>query len=252
MNINDVRTSAIYYKRNFLESYYFMSTLNGKSYLLVGEKMNFAHLIGIPQSVYTSHGYPKAERLYNAIISGASIDNHVIPTNIVGGSKMERKLRNFTKSADTIMKNSGPVTINYNASLSAARLDHVDILITDIAQGFMIGWVFNKNVEISPSIKIKKYCPSSWIDESSSGGNKLKYMPNQDIELLKEIYKFDNNSKLVKYRKYRYSKADKILILNACSSKNGNLLIDKRNERHYVKVANDNGIHCKINGIQYN
>lgn len=45
---------------------------------------------------------------------------------------------------------------------------------------------------------MEKYCICTWIDESTgSQRSKEKYMPNQDVELIRFVFALDENSKLI-------------------------------------------------------
>ena len=44
MNITDIQRCAHYYQKNYLETFYIVSTYYGKSFILIGEKENFPHL----------------------------------------------------------------------------------------------------------------------------------------------------------------------------------------------------------------
>lgn len=57
MDINDIRCCAYYYQKNYLETFYIISTYHGKSFILIGEKENFPHLVGIAKQTYRSNGY---------------------------------------------------------------------------------------------------------------------------------------------------------------------------------------------------
>lgn len=254
MNINDIRICALYFERNFINSYFYISTYSNNTYLLVSEKKNFPHLVGIKRSARISCGYSNGNYLFNEIILNHPINTNVIPSNIATGSKMYNKVKNFLNMSDIFFKNEGPIMINYCAGKSTSFLDNTDLLLTDIKKGYMLGWVFDVDLKINNSVMIKKYCPSTWIDESSSRNpsKKEKYVPNQDVELMKHIYKFDNNSKLIKSKYFKYTAVEKKEILECVSRNQANLLIDKRNARFYVQIANKYSISCKINGVQYN
>ena len=114
----------------------------------------------------------------------------------------------------------------------------------------MLGWVINTEIPVNNSIKIKKYCISSWIDESQPGSlsGKEKYMPDQDIELLRYIFAFDSHSDLLRHKEYKYTQNDKIEVLKMVSRNNCNLLLDCNNSTQYVALARKNELNCKING----
>ena len=76
-------------------------------------------------------------------------------------------------------------------------------------------------------------------------------MPSQDIDLIRHVFAFDKNSDLIRQKEYKYSTKDKKEILKIIERNNSNLLVDKNNERFYKSIAQDEGIHCKINGVQY-
>ena len=252
MNITDIRKCANYFKSEYLEKFYIVTTFSGNSFILIGEKGNFPHLMGISHNTYKSNGYKNPSKLYSDIINGITITTAIIPNNIVPNSYMYNKAINFEKSTDIIWHNNGPLAINYNSSLSSTRLDNVDILLMDLTIGYMMGWVDNKDVQISSEIKLKKYCISSWIDESNGNDTrKQKYMPLQDIDLIKSVLAFNNKSELIKEKKYRYTRNQKIHILKAIEINRSNLKVDNRNAVYYNRIAISLGIHCKINNIQY-
>lgn len=251
MDINDIYKCAKYYKDNYLDTYYIIVTYNGRSFILIGEQRNFPHLMGIDRNTYRSNGYRNPASLYNDILNNQSINPKIIPKRISPGSKMYKKVLNFQHSADVFLKNKGPLAIRYNHSNSTSKLSNVDILITDISSGYMLGWVLNTTVQINSQISINKHCISTWIDESNNVNKREKYMPNQDVELLRHVLIFDNNSDLIKNKEYKYSETEKIDILNACSRNHSNLIINNHNKRFYEELAISNGIKCKINGVQF-
>jgi hypothetical protein len=252
MNILDIRKCANFFRVEYLEKFYIVTTYGGNSFILIGEKSNFPHLMGISKNTYKSNGYKNPAKLYTDIINDIAITKAIIPNNIAPNSYIYNKAINFDKSTDIFWHNEGPLAVNYNSSLSSTRLDNVDILLMDLKIGYMMGWVQNKDVQISSVIKLKKYCISSWIDESNGkDAKKQKYMPSQDIDIIKSVLAFNYKSELVREKKYTYEKNQKIDILKAIESNGSNLVIDNRNAVYYVKLASSHGIHCKINNIQY-
>ena len=91
--------------------------------------------MGIQNSTYRSNGYNQPQYLFNDIIGRKPVSTAIIPNNIATTSKMYKKALNFTKSTDIFWKNSGPLTINYNPTLSSTKLNNVDVLLTDINTG---------------------------------------------------------------------------------------------------------------------
>lgn len=252
MNITDIQRCARYYQKNYLETFYIVSTYHGKSFILIGEKENFPHLMGISKSTYRSNGYRSPNTLYRDIIGGHAISTRIIPNNISSTSKMYRKVENFEHSTDIFWNNRGPLAINYNDTLSSKRLSNVDILLSDFNSGYMLGWICNKSIPVNAEIHLTKYCISSWMDESTGTQQKKeKYMPSQDIDLIRHVFAFDKNSDLIRQKEYKYSTKDKKEILKIIERNNSNLLVDKNNERFYKSIAQDEGILCKINGVQY-
>ena len=138
MNITDIQQCADFYQTNFIETFYFIITYSGKSFILIGEKENFPHLMGIRKNVYRSNGYRNPRTLYNDILSRNPINTNIIPNNIATTSKMYTKVLNFQNSTDIFWKNSGPLAINFNPALSHTHLDNVDVLLTDINAGYII------------------------------------------------------------------------------------------------------------------
>jgi len=247
----DVQSCANFYQTNYLETFYLVTTYNGRSFALIGEKENFPHLMGIEKNVYKSNGYRRPYNLYKDILSRKQISQHIIPNNISQTSKMYKKVNNFEKSTNIFWENKGPLTINYNPLLNSFKL-RVDLLISDITSGYMLGWTKNNNIQINAEINLKKYCISSWIDESNGTiQNKEKYFPSQEIELIRYVFAFNKFSELIKQKEYKYSSDEKKNILILIERNNVNLLVDTNNLRYYVDVAKNEGIHCKINGIQY-
>lgn len=55
---------------------------------------------------------------------------------------------------------------NYQSVLSKTKLSNVDVLLTDIMTGYMLGWVLNTRIPVNQDINIAKYCICTWIDES--------------------------------------------------------------------------------------
>lgn len=252
MNITDIHKCADFFQENYLKTFYLVITYNGNSFILIGEKANFPHLMGIPNKTYRSNGYNKPQYLFNDIIARNPISTSIIPNNIATTSKMYKKVLNFTKSTDIFWKNSGPLTINYNPSLSSTKLNNVDVLLTDINTGYMLGWVSNNKVSVNANIMMEKFCICTWIDESTgSQQSKEKYMPDQNVELIRFVFALDANSKLIRKKEYIYTHSQKKEILKSCERNNSNLLIDSINAHHYTEIAVTNNIHCKINGIQY-
>lgn len=252
MNITDIHKCADFFQENYLKTFYLVITYNGNSFILIGEKANFPHLMGIPNKTYRSNGYNKPQYLFNDIIARSPISTSIIPNNIATTSKMYKKVLNFTKSTDIFWKNSGPLTINYNPSLSSTKLNNVDVLLTDINTGYMLGWVSNNKVSVNANIMMEKFCICTWIDESTgSQQSKEKYMQDQNAELIRFVFALDANSKLIRKKEYIYTHFQKKEILKSCERNNSNLLIDSINAHHYTEIAVTNNIHCKINGIQY-
>lgn len=252
MNIIDIQKCANYYKKQFVEQFYIITTYSDSSFILVAEKTNFPHLMGIPQKIYRSNGYAKAHWLYEDILAGKSIKEKIIPKNIAPKSKIYNKVLHFCDSTDIIWNNKCPLIVNYDPTKSSSKLDNVDKLLLDIDSGFMLGCLANKLITVTSDISLSRYCISSWIDEKGNATkNKEKYMPNQDVELVHTVIACNAVSDFVWQREYKNQKDVKEHILRAISRNNANLLINKRNENNYVKVAKDNGIHCSINGVTY-
>ena len=81
MNITDIQQCADFYQTNFIETFYLIITYSGKSFILIGEKENFPHLMGIRKNVYRSNGYRNPRTLYNDILSRNPINTNIIPNN---------------------------------------------------------------------------------------------------------------------------------------------------------------------------
>lgn len=208
--------------------------------------------MGIANNTYRSNGYNRPQYLFRDIIGRNPIRTQIIPNNIATTSKMYKKAINFTNSTDIFWKNSGPLTINYNPGLSATLLNNVDVMLTDIDIGYMLGWVSNNKIAVNANINMEKYCICTWIDESAgTQQSKEKYMPGQDVELIRYVFALDENSKLIKKKEYTYSYSQKKSILELCERNNSNLLIDNMNAHYYIEIADKESIHCKVNGVQY-
>ena len=55
MNITDIQQCAVFFQKNYLKTFYFVITYHGKSFILIGEKSNFPHLMGIQNQIYHLH-----------------------------------------------------------------------------------------------------------------------------------------------------------------------------------------------------
>lgn len=252
INISDIQRCADFFQEHYLKTFYLVITYDGKSFILIGEKTNFPHLMGIQNRTYKSNGYNRPQHLFNDIIGRNPVSTAIIPNNISTTSKMYKKILNFTNSTDIFWKNHGPLAINYNPTFSNSKLNHVDVLLADIHTGYMLGWVSNNKVSVNANINMEKFCICTWIDEShGTQTGKEKYMLNQDVELIRYIFAFNENSQLIRKKEYSYSQIQKIDILKSCERSNSNLLIDNVNAHHYRTIASQQGIHCKINGILY-
>ena len=252
MNITDIRACAGFYQKNYLETFYLVVTYYSKSFILIGEKSNFPHLMGIQQNTYRSNGYNSPKILFRDILAGHPVSTRIIPARIAPNSKMYKKALHFQQSTALFWKNSGPLIVNFNPSLSSTKLSNVDVLLTDINTGYMLGWIANTQVPVNADISLKRYCICTWIDESGGAmQRKEKYLPGQDLELIRYVFAFDSNSKLIRHKEYTYSRDQKADILQICMRNRNNLLLDAVNKRYYLDIAASNRIHCRINGIQY-
>lgn len=252
MNISHIQSCADFFVENYLKTFYLVITYNGNSFILIGEKSNFPHLMGIQKNTYRSNGYNRPQHLFHDIINRNPVSTSIIPHNITSTSKIYKKALNFKKSTDIFWKNSGPLTINYNPSLSNRKLNNVDVLLSDINTGYMLGWVSNNKISVNANINLEKYCICTWIDESNgTQKGKEKYMPGQDVELIRFVFAFNENSKLFRQKEYSYNRSQKKEILESCSRNNSNLLVDKPNVPYYAEIVTTDNMHCKINGIQY-
>ena len=52
MNITTIQSCADFFLENYLKTFYLVITYNGNSFILIGDKANFPHLMGI-QIVHT-------------------------------------------------------------------------------------------------------------------------------------------------------------------------------------------------------
>jgi len=252
MDINDVRIRAQFYQKNYLETFYLISTYSGKSFILIGERENFPHLMGIKKAVYNSNGYRSPKTLYRDILMGNPISNKIVPNSISSTSKMYKKVLNFESSTDIFWNNNGPLAVNFEPAKSGTKLANVDILITDIKKGYMLGWTKNTSININAEISLLKYCISTWIDESDGSiAGKEKYLPLQKVDLIRSVFAFDKNSELIKQKEYKYNSTMKKEILEIVERNKADLLLDKRNQHYYAGIAHTENVHCIINGIQY-
>lgn len=250
MDINNIRNCANYFKDTFLETFYIVVTCNGNGFILIGEQENFPHLMGISKSIYNSNGYRNPRKLYRDILNQNPISNKIIKPNISPTSKMYKKVKNFKHNQEVLLDNSCPIILKYDSNKNNYWLNNVNLLISDLYKGYMLGWIFNTQIPINSSINISKYCISTWIDESDgSEESKEKYMADQDVELIRYVLSFDKNSELIRRKEYKYTKKKKLQILDTCYRNNCNLLLDERNAREYIKLATDNNILCSINNI---
>lgn len=64
MDITDIQSCADFFQDNYLKTFYLVITYNGSSYILIGEKTNFPHLMGIQNSTYRSNGYNQPQYLF--------------------------------------------------------------------------------------------------------------------------------------------------------------------------------------------
>ena len=76
MNIIDIQACADFFQINYLKTFYLVVTYNNKSFILIGEKGNFPHLMGIQNSTYRSNGYNRPQFLFNDII-GRNLITHL-------------------------------------------------------------------------------------------------------------------------------------------------------------------------------
>ena len=139
MNLLDIQECANNFKTNYIEKFYIITTYNDKSFMLVGEKDNFPHLMGVPRKLYLSHGYKRGAKLYEDALNKFPINEKVIPANIVPNSKIYNKALNFCNAVKLFTKNKCPMIINFDASKSSSRLNNVDKLIIDVEVGYMMG-----------------------------------------------------------------------------------------------------------------
>lgn len=252
MNAMNIQENAQFYQENFLEKFYLLTTYFGRSFILIGERENFPHLMGIGKNIYRSNGYRNPRTLFKDILSGKNISDRIIPNSISVTSKMYKKAVHFKDSINILWNNDGPLTINYNSSLSSSKLNNVDVMLTDIKKGYMLGWTKNADIPVNAEIKLSKYCISTWIDESNGERKgKEKYLPEQNVELIRNVFAFNNFSELIRQKEYKYSYEEKKDILQTIERNEANLLLDHKNQRFYVEIARKEQIHCKINGIEY-
>lgn len=253
MNYYDIQKCANFYKNKFVEQFYIVTTFNKNSFILIAEKNNFPHLMGIKKQQYISNGYGKARKLYDDILLGKNISPKIVPINIVPNSKMYNKALNFCNATDIFADNNNSLIVNYDPAKSSSNLGNVDRLILSLDSGYMLGCCSSKTVNVSNDIQINSFSISSWIDESNgSQKQKEKYLPNQDVELIHTVITFNAKSDLVSEKEFKYRKDSKKEILEAISRNHANLLINKNNENAYVRIAKMENISCMINGKQIN
>lgn len=249
MDIIEIRQCSDYFENNYLENFFIVVTYSGNGFILIGEKENFPHLMGISKKTYKSNGYANPKKLYRDIKTRKVISNKIIPSKISPTSKMYKKVLNFNCSRDVLLDNSCPIITRYDASKSTLNLNNVNVLISDLNKGYMLGWVYNAKIPVNADIEITKYCISTWIDEFDGNvTDKEKYLPRQDVELVKSVLVFDKKSELIRQKEYKYSRKQKLQILDTCCRNNCNLLLDVNNAKNYIKLAKECNILCTING----
>ena len=99
MNLTDIQLCADFFHVNYLKTFYLVITYNENSFILLGEKANFPHLMGIQNNTYRSHGYNRPQYLFNDIIGRNPISTSIIPNHISPNSKMYKKALNFLNMA---------------------------------------------------------------------------------------------------------------------------------------------------------
>lgn len=73
--------------------------------------------------------------------------------------------------------------------------------ITNINTVYMLGWVSNNKIAVNANINIEKYCICTWIDESAgTQQQKEKYMPGQNVELIRFVFALDKIQSLFEKR----------------------------------------------------
>ena len=82
MNISDIQRCADFFQEHYLKTFYLVITYDGKSFILIGEKTNFPHLMGIQNRTYKSNGYNRPQHLFNDIIGRNPVSTAIIPNNI--------------------------------------------------------------------------------------------------------------------------------------------------------------------------
>ena len=95
MNITTIQSCADFFLENYLKTFYLVITYNGNSFILIGEKANFPHLMGIQNSTYRSNGYNRPQYLFNDIINRHPVSPAIIPNSIATTSKIYKKALNF-------------------------------------------------------------------------------------------------------------------------------------------------------------
>lgn len=253
MNINDIYRCARYYRDNYINQFYIVTTYNDNTFIVVGEKKNFPHLMGIPHNKLISNGYPKSAKFYADILNNVPITTRLIPKNITINSKMYIKAFNFDKSQSVLRKSHLPIVINYDASKTDRKLNSVDKLIVDPVSGFMLGCIENTMINITNDIRLKKYCISTWMDEHESEEKlREKYIYNQDIEVIKTVLTLGTEANQIEpLKSYQINNKEKkkiIEILNRC---NANLLVNKRVLQNYISLIDDSIVNCNINNVNY-
>lgn len=253
MNINDVQKCARYYRDNFINQFYIVTTYNDNTFIVVGERKNFPHLVGVPRDKLKSNRYPKSARFYADMLDNKAVTTNLVPNDITRNSKMYGKILNFEKSREVLSKNHLPIVINYDATKTNRKLNSVDKLIVDPINGYMLGCIENTSVSVTNDIHLKKYCISSWMDENGSKESlREKYIYNQDIEIIKTVLTLgaetNQTEPLKNYPINSKEKNDIIEILGRC---NANLQVNKRVLQNYISVIKDKGITCSINNFMY-
>lgn len=235
-SIEDIRNCLNYYDRYYLNCTYIVETFDGSIYKLASLPGNFAHLLGFKANVIRENGIRNASMFAEMIRNHDSIPTPLIPRTINRNSYSGRKIKNFTKSLDTISKNSFPIMFQPNSS---TRLNSTDILFMLPSNFYYLGWKLNTTDYIAESGSY--FNPSTWIDESEgTNETKTRFLKNQKVKLIKRIEIINNlTNTSVENKTFRYSKETKIQLLNFLAENDATLLLNNSLIKDYKKIEEE-------------
>lgn len=187
LHISDAHNCAIYYKREFVDKYYKVTTMTNMIFLLKAEGKQFPHLIGIKKTNYQRNRMTANDVYQEMLLSTPTLPPDVIRNNINESSKKGKKIKNFLNFEESFFENMNTICVFYNESLSTTKLSHVDYLFSNYLEGYSSGWIYD----------VMDGCcrPVTWIDESNgTQTDKEKYYQYQVVDLIDKVEIFDTYS----------------------------------------------------------